>query len=84
MGSAFSSPDAGLPINYTHAARLCQGKLRLHSGAVRGPKPDRCLPKGPRIRTTGGFDTPTVAEGPRPEPRPSREHKHDRREKGDS
>jgi hypothetical protein len=68
MGSAFSSLDACLPINYTHGTRLCQEKNEATVRRPCGPNRTGVGPRALVIRTTGGFDTPTVEEGRRSEP----------------
>jgi hypothetical protein len=58
-GSAWAAPFrprtqdrlSSIPINLG----FVKYKVRLHSGPVRGPKPDRCLPEGARHPRHRGF-----------------------------
>ncbi len=83
-GSAVSSPDADLPINYTHQPRLCQveseATLRRRPWAQTEPvsAEGRSASAPPGVSTRQRLRR-GVARG-RDLPR---ERKHDRREKGD-
>jgi len=82
MGSAFSSPDAGLPSNYTHNPRLCQDKSeatlrrrpRPETGLVSVEGHSACAPPRVSIRRRLRMGDARSRDLPR-------EHKHDRRKR---
>jgi len=85
MGSAFSSPDAGLLIYYTHVPRLCQVNCEATLRRRPWPETGPVFAEGPSASAPPGVSTRRrLRRGVARSRDLSREHKHDRREMGDS